>query len=131
MDYYFKLIIMQQSMFADFLQQQKMMKKSAVVRKAKMVVMTVKWGNSSNAVDSGVYLMRHLEAFMGDTSHKWTCGMTINAPKKMNLLRVRYCATLIGWDLNFVKTVAISESEKYYKDVCQDSSLNVEHILLG
>ncbi|KAL6501395.1 hypothetical protein OROGR_026528 [Orobanche gracilis] len=41
----------------------------------------VEIGDKKDFVDSGVYLLRHMEMFMGDASAKWEIGIPVRATK--------------------------------------------------
>ncbi|GKB43049.1 hypothetical protein Tco_0887991 [Tanacetum coccineum] len=56
------------------------------------------WQTDKRPNDSGVFLMRHMEAYMGTIISKWACGMETEGRKQNTLLghlRKRYAATLL------------------------------------
>ncbi|GJU02284.1 hypothetical protein Tco_1112622 [Tanacetum coccineum] len=56
------------------------------------------WQTDKRPNDSGVFLMRHMEAYMGTIISKWACGLETEGRKQNTMLgrlRKRYAATLL------------------------------------
>ena len=45
------------------------------VRKCNAHVVTMPWRNNSGTVDTGVYVMRHMETYFGEREKDWECGL--------------------------------------------------------
>lgn len=116
-------------MFADFLLQHNLSKKSRLVRNGIIMTMAIKKEDNKNMVDTGVYVMRYLETFMGETS-TWQCDVSTTSVNEINLMRVKYCAAIIGFEYNTERGTLISEAMKYYNARCADPNFNAESILL-
>ncbi|XP_057777884.1 uncharacterized protein LOC131020725 [Salvia miltiorrhiza] len=84
--------------------------------KAKKFVVHIKWGNKSCMEASGIYLMRHIETYMGETPCNWVCGLPTNPERHLIRLRTRYCATMIGWTNNYVKDDVMRGASTYYQN---------------
>ncbi|XP_057796576.1 uncharacterized protein LOC131012604 [Salvia miltiorrhiza] len=105
--------------------------RSNVVRRCKLSVVHIKWGDCKNINDSGVYMMRHMEMFMGESPSSWTCGLAPKLKKQLNLLRVRYCALLLGWDKNNIKDAVAMSANNCFDEQFGDGSINIDAKLLG
>nr|GMC92471.1 ulp1 protease family, C-terminal catalytic domain-containing protein [Ipomoea batatas]GME13469.1 ulp1 protease family, C-terminal catalytic domain-containing protein [Ipomoea batatas] len=50
--------------------------KSIICENLKCIRMPMKWRDTGNEVECGVYLMRHIESYVGERVSKWDCGLT-------------------------------------------------------
>ncbi|KAL6498098.1 hypothetical protein OROGR_028495 [Orobanche gracilis] len=66
-------------------------------------ILIIEHGDQKDSVDSGVYLMRHMEMFMGEASAKWETGICVRATKQIATLRIRYYGELMCYEHNIVK----------------------------
>ncbi|KAL6537782.1 hypothetical protein OROMI_025425 [Orobanche minor] len=64
------------TILAEYLFYRGLVTKAKLLEKLTLEIPAIKWGDRHNLVDSGVYLMRHIETFMGDISTKWSCGLS-------------------------------------------------------
>ncbi|XP_057774147.1 uncharacterized protein LOC130993326 [Salvia miltiorrhiza] len=64
------------SLFSEYLWLITEEEKAAVVSNSVLEIVRMKWADARNEVDTGVYLMRHLETFMGDNSLNWDCNLS-------------------------------------------------------
>ncbi|XP_057775437.1 uncharacterized protein LOC130994411 [Salvia miltiorrhiza] len=119
------------SMLADYMAHAGQIHKSNIVKRCKLSVMHIKWGDFKNINDTGVYMMRHMETFMGESSALWTCGLAPKLKKQLNLLRVRYCASLLGWDKNSTKDAVSVSANARFDTYFGDASVNIDAKLLG
>ncbi|XP_057809060.1 uncharacterized protein LOC131023533 [Salvia miltiorrhiza] len=118
-------------MLVDYMTHMKEVHKSIIVKRSRLSIIHIKWGDSKNINDTGVYLMRHMETFMGEGASSWSCGLTAKLKKQLDLLRVRYCATIVGWEKNSVKDLVTVGATDYYEEVDDDPSVNIDFTLLG
>nr|GEZ86515.1 C2 calcium-dependent membrane targeting [Tanacetum cinerariifolium] len=61
------------------------------------------WQTDKKTYDSGVFLMRHMEAYMGNVMSKWECGLEAEGKNQNTLLsrlRKRYAVTLLLSECN-------------------------------
>lgn len=122
---------MQRTILAEYLAYRDQVHKAKMMEKWGYEIPIIKWGDRRNKVDSGIFLMRHLETFMGDASAKWACGITSTSAKQMATLRVRYCAAMINWEENNSRASVLKNADKRYQEVCADHSIKAETLLLG
>ncbi|KAL6582271.1 hypothetical protein OROMI_006285 [Orobanche minor] len=116
---------------AEYLFYRGLVTKAKLLEKSTLEISAIKWGDRHNLIDSGVYLMRRIETFMGDISTKWICGLSGKCDKQLVLLRIRYCVALINWPNNLVKDSILENADTHYRKVCADPDFKPETLLLG
>lgn len=79
-----------------------------------MVVEELPWVLKEPNNDCGVYVMRHMETFMSTPSGKWSCGMSKKSKKQIRTMRVRYCASILGWEKNEHRDENLTRSKRYF-----------------
>ncbi|KAL6581322.1 hypothetical protein OROMI_007245 [Orobanche minor] len=119
------------AILAEYLFYRGLVTKAKLLEKSIVEIPPIKWGDRHNLVDSGVYLMRHIETFMGDISTKWSCGLSSKCDKQLVLLRIRYCAVLINWSNNIVKDYILENADTHFHKVCANPNFKPETLLLG
>ncbi|XP_057794321.1 uncharacterized protein LOC131010679 isoform X2 [Salvia miltiorrhiza] len=105
--------------------------KARKVSKAKVHVANMKWADTTNLEDTGIYLMRHLETFMGDASPSWKCISPILMNRQLRVMRVRYCATLVKWEGNHHRDDIGKQAARHWSEVYEKSKNNVNLLLIG
>ncbi|CAH1440401.1 unnamed protein product [Lactuca virosa] len=81
-------------------------KKANVLLKKEVVVIKMKCQRNIVGVDCGIFLMRHMETYMGEAAHKWDCGLCIDnkiQEKMLGRLRYKYLDKLMMSDFNVMK----------------------------
>ncbi|KAI7730002.1 hypothetical protein M8C21_024636, partial [Ambrosia artemisiifolia] len=71
-----------------------------------------------NVKDCGVFLMRHMETWMGITEERWHCGFPNDKKKqktKLSLLRKRYAARIMSSDANVERDRIFEEAYELEK----------------
>ncbi|KAL6572517.1 hypothetical protein OROMI_013475 [Orobanche minor] len=119
------------AILAEYLFYRGLVTKAKLLEKSTLAIPAIKWGHRHNLVDSGVYLMRHIEMFMDDISTKWSCGLSIKCDKQLVLLRIRYCAALINWSNNIIKDYILENADTHFHKVCANPNFKPETLLLG
>ena len=77
------------------------------IKKFKLGTIGCSWQDSSNNTCCGVYCMRHLETYNGD-SNKWQCGITLkNAPEALRKLRIKYIHRMLSSEFNELRDVIL------------------------
>ncbi|XP_057773677.1 uncharacterized protein LOC130992984 [Salvia miltiorrhiza] len=99
--------------------------------KTKLHVVKLKWADGINKEDTGIYMMRHLETFMGDYGASWKCISVVSRAKQLHVLRVRYGSTLVGWEQNKNGVAVKSEASEYYVTISQVENFNANIMLIG
>nr|GMD81456.1 uncharacterized protein LOC109189836 [Ipomoea batatas] len=74
--------------------------KSIICENLKCKRMSMKWWDTRNTVDYGVYLMRHMESYVGESVAKWDCGLTSGDRLQLQMLHLRYMKELSTVDIN-------------------------------
>ncbi|KAL3651827.1 hypothetical protein CASFOL_004829 [Castilleja foliolosa] len=88
------------------------------------------WRDEKNEVDCGVYVMRHMETYMGGSLRGWKCGLSKNNSRQMKALRAKYAAAILGSDMNLHRVRVISEGKKYYAEKVRTDSIGVDQLLV-
>nr|GMD50585.1 zinc finger BED domain-containing protein RICESLEEPER 2-like [Ipomoea batatas] len=73
--------------------------KSIICENLKCKRMPMKWQDTGNEVDCGVYLMRHMESYVGERVTKWDYGLTRGDRLQFQMLHLRYIS-LFRWKLD-------------------------------
>ncbi|XP_031106314.1 uncharacterized protein LOC116010962 [Ipomoea triloba] len=73
--------------------------KSIICENLKCKRMPMKWRDTGNEVDCGVYLMWHMESYVGERVTKWDCGLTRGDRLQFQMLRLRYIS-LFRWKVD-------------------------------
>jgi len=70
--------------------------------------------------EDGIYVMRHMECYMGEEQGKWDCGLhakSAYAVKNMcDKLRWKYMAKMLDSPYNLKRQMIIDDAEKYDKN---------------
>lgn len=107
---------------------------SARIQKMKSVkaqLVDIPWVDSSNNTDCGIYVMRHMETFMGDCSTKWKSGLKKGNKRQMQYLRIKYCAAIVGAENNKWKNKNIDDANSYCTASSEKEPIHIESILLS
>ncbi|GJZ18796.1 ulp1 protease family, C-terminal catalytic domain-containing protein [Tanacetum coccineum] len=80
--------------------------KAAEILECQLVHGNFSWQTNGRAKDCGIFLMRHMECFMGNDIGKWVCGLDVEGKKQnaqLGRLRNKYAAKLLLLDCNIYK----------------------------
>ncbi|KAG6390960.1 hypothetical protein SASPL_148706 [Salvia splendens] len=83
-------------MFEAYFIEKKMLNISENINKSSLNFLHLEWATSTNKKDCGVYLMRHMETYVGKKGSKWDIGFSARSVKIPQILRGRYCYTMIS-----------------------------------
>ncbi|KAL1554277.1 hypothetical protein AAHA92_14855 [Salvia divinorum] len=91
-----------------------------VIKNSAVKHIDMPWKNDTNKVDCGVYLMRHMETYMGGPIKNWVTGLTKKGTESLVRLRVRYAEVLLKGPTNKKASemcaIMKEKFEKYGKD---------------
>ncbi|XP_035843809.1 uncharacterized protein LOC118490346 [Helianthus annuus] len=76
----------------------------------------LKWRTRNNSNDCGIFAMRHMEYFKGETTKNWNCGLRKESPDQvydLNDLRLKYLAKILLSDLNTNKEFVLDEVRQF------------------
>ncbi|KAD7480208.1 hypothetical protein E3N88_03344 [Mikania micrantha] len=83
--------------------------KTDEIHATKIQKVQIPWATKTNAVDCRVFLMRHMEKFMG-IHEQFNCGFSTNGKKKkcqLNTLRKKYLVHVIKSEINSLRNVVV------------------------
>ncbi|KAG6397755.1 hypothetical protein SASPL_144216 [Salvia splendens] len=83
-------------MFEAYFIEKKMLDNSENVNKSSINFLPLEWAISTNNKDCGVYLMRHMETYVGKKGSEWDIGFFGRSVKIPQILRGRYCYRMIS-----------------------------------
>ncbi|KAL1536350.1 RING-type E3 ubiquitin transferase [Salvia divinorum] len=89
----------------------------------------LQWMTEPNKEDCGVYLMRHLETYMGQNGHEWNCGLTRTNTGVLQMMRAKYCSALMLADKNDVRDENKLKVSRYYALSSKFKKIDVEKMI--
>ncbi|CAH1452668.1 unnamed protein product [Lactuca virosa] len=96
----------------------RVLKKVKTLMTRNVVVLKMKCQAYNRSDDGGIYLMRHMESFMGDQTSKWDCGLAVDLKTQdmyLQKLRYKYLVRLLLSDHNILKCEFEKEYAKFVK----------------
>ncbi|KAI3496739.1 hypothetical protein L1887_39113 [Cichorium endivia] len=107
----------QQRFFCNYLRKENHQKKEALwIMEPQMIKMV--WQVANVSADCGLYLMRHMECYMGEGDGKWELdfsGVKQHDEKSLLRLRFKYMYKLLKSDYNMHKDKLTTESHDFSK----------------
>lgn len=83
-------------MFEGYFIEKKLLDLSENINKSSFNFLNLEWATTTNIKDCGVYLMRHMETYVGKKGSDWDIGFSARSLKIIQILRGRYCCTMIA-----------------------------------
>ncbi|XP_042043886.1 uncharacterized protein LOC121789504 [Salvia splendens] len=80
---------------ADSLTKCKVPKMETQIRKYTTHMVTMSWRNNIVSMETGVYVMRHMETYFGEREKEWECGFNAKGGKSLDMLRIKFAKTLL------------------------------------
>ncbi|KAI3802014.1 hypothetical protein L1987_30136 [Smallanthus sonchifolius] len=75
------------------------------------------WRTTVNSKDCDIFIMRHMETYMGEEENAWQCGFGVESEnvqeKQIEDLRRKYCAKILLHEINELKHYIVEEMKKY------------------
>ncbi|KAL6556283.1 hypothetical protein OROGR_005571 [Orobanche gracilis] len=121
----------EKDVFSEYLSFRNQSKWTMMMKNGSLHIPIIEQGDKKDSVNSGVYLMRHMEMFMGDASAKWETGISVKSTKQIATLRIRYCGELMCWEHNIVKDQVLTKAQLCYNDICADPTVKPEKLLMA
>nr|GME13353.1 zinc finger BED domain-containing protein RICESLEEPER 2-like [Ipomoea batatas] len=75
--------------------------------------MQMAWRDHKNKIDCGVFLMRHMETYLGQGVKKWDCGLVKGGTSKLHKLRIRFMKDLAISEYNIHRSRNLSRAYQY------------------
>ena len=104
-------------------------KQVAALRKAEPTVLRIEWTTTTNKVDSGVYVMRHMETYMGQKANEWKCGLTPRSALSLQYLRAKISKELLFGDSNAVTYKVMQLTQQCNEEGKMKGSIDVEKMI--
>lgn len=112
----FNYVLLQRRYFLGYLNN-KAHPKFELMKKAACNRLLMSWRTEENSIDCGVFLMRHMETYMGYTTPKnWKCGLKDEGPEQQTQiyeLRKKYLSKIIRSNINIKRSIVLDELEEY------------------
>ncbi|KAL6521476.1 hypothetical protein OROGR_018045 [Orobanche gracilis] len=100
----------EKDVFSEYLSFRNQSKWTMMMKNGSFHIPIIEKCDKKDSVNSGVYLTRHMEMFMGDASAKWETGISVKSTKQIATLRIRYCGKLMCWEHNIVKDQVLTKA---------------------
>ncbi|XP_017250717.2 uncharacterized protein LOC108221347 [Daucus carota subsp. sativus] len=87
-----------------------------LIEKLDPVMVEMAWQTNANSVDCGIFVMRHMESFMGQPWNGWRTGLDIESVKQrgqLEDLRKMYCHDILTNALNEKRDKVIKKAQEY------------------
>ena len=91
--------------------------------------MNMPWQNDTNKVDCGIYVMRHLETYMGGPVRNWNSGLTKKGTESFIKLRARYTEALLIGDTNKKAFETLTMIKKKFENDSKKEEIDVEKMI--
>lgn len=89
------------------------------------------WRNDVNKKDCGVYMMRHMETFLGTKLSEFKSSLRLRSKKQLRFLRAKYCAAILTAKYNDHNVDNIEAATTYYKQVCDEKGhIDIENFVM-
>ncbi|KAK1396384.1 hypothetical protein POM88_006247 [Heracleum sosnowskyi] len=91
--------------------------KKDVIFNLKPRVQRMGWQTEMNSVDCGIFVMRHMETYMGSL-WAWKVGLCVekdNQRPLLNKLRIIYCHSILTWSKNSKKFIILDDAANFAK----------------
>ncbi|XP_047953122.1 uncharacterized protein LOC125198954 [Salvia hispanica] len=99
------------------------------VKLSKTRYMNMPWQNDTNKVDCGIYVMRHLETYMGGPVRNWNSGLTKKGTESFIKLRARYTEALLIGDTNKKAFDTFTMIQKKFENDSKKGEIDVEKMI--
>ncbi|GJX27381.1 retrovirus-related pol polyprotein from transposon TNT 1-94 [Tanacetum coccineum] len=102
--------------------------KAAEIIKSQLVCGTFDWQTDKRVKDCGIFVMRHMETYMGNELGKWKCGLDAEGKKQntqLGRLRNKYAAKLLLSDCNIYKSKIHEEMDRMKSEVFNVKAIKV------
>ncbi|KAH6837944.1 hypothetical protein C2S53_000413 [Perilla frutescens var. hirtella] len=120
-----------QTVFADYLYTKGLKTKSLMVRRACMARLEMSWRYTDNNNDCGVYVMWHMETYMGQSVNAWKCNLEKGNVFQMNVLRIKYCGSILASGLNEHAASVERSTNATFAAISKKKQPSVNDILSG
>lgn len=109
----------QHKYFADALEKYKVPCIAKRIRKFSTNLVPLPWRTLLNPADAGVYVMRHMETFFGDSQKDWECGLNAKGAKgskNLGMLRIKYMRSMLTCAHNIRGKINQTHATRHWKE---------------
>lgn len=85
----------QKHMFYRFLTDKALHTKATTLAKTEPLILEMSWKYTNNKVYCGVFIMHHIETYLGTRLKCWACGLQNSKKYQLNNLRIKYMANIL------------------------------------
>nr|GMD60601.1 uncharacterized protein LOC109189836 [Ipomoea batatas] len=75
--------------------------------------MNMKWRDANNTIDCGVYLMRHMESYAGQSVTDWDCGLVKGDQAALDRFRMKYIREICTTNINSHRTSNVARAIQF------------------
>ncbi|KAJ9555352.1 hypothetical protein OSB04_009966 [Centaurea solstitialis] len=89
-----------------------------MLKQVEVRLLEMKWRTKENYIDCGVFLMRHMETYMGGGLRGWFTGLTTESEtqkKQLQMLRIKYTGKILLGEYNLNKDDIVEQMDALNK----------------
>lgn len=118
-------------LFAKYLRRRMFFFKADNVKSCTIRRLRTPWQSDINKTDCGIYVMRHMETYMGTKANEWDTGLKKRSKKQMWFLRAKYCADILSVVHNGHNVDNIQAATEHFKQCSREGVIDVEKFLMN
>ncbi|KAH6761356.1 hypothetical protein C2S51_018305 [Perilla frutescens var. frutescens] len=115
--------------FIEYLAINGLREKAVGLRNAVLTILELPWGGINNYFDCWIFVMRHMETYMGGGIKNWSIGLRKIFLSQLKKVRVKYCAEILSAVNNVHKSRNIDGAKWHFRVSCEDGIIKVADLL--
>ncbi|KAL1563699.1 hypothetical protein AAHA92_06134 [Salvia divinorum] len=128
-DKYGDALVMLRKFFSSYLSYSGNAKLGNAVKESKIEYQQMSWKTSTNKDDSAIYLMRHMETYMGQKLKDWQLGLPTRGLKSLQILRAKYCTALLISDFNCNCEIVKEKTKNHLIACSKNGKIDVDALI--
>ncbi|KAG6404369.1 hypothetical protein SASPL_136615 [Salvia splendens] len=105
-----------QYFFSSYLEGKKHKMLANIIKGCEIRIKNMPWQGTGGKDDDAIFLMRHMETYMGQKVKDWHMGLANISMKNLQNMRGKYCKALLTTDFNYHSVDIKDCVKKYFKD---------------
>ncbi|XP_042032607.1 uncharacterized protein LOC121779348 isoform X1 [Salvia splendens] len=105
-----------QYFFSSYLEGKKHKMLAKIIKGCEIRIINMPWQGTGGKDDDAIFLMRHMETYMGQKVKDWHMGLANISMKNLQNMRGKYCKALLTTDFNYHSVDIKDCAKKYFKD---------------
>ncbi|KAG6396624.1 hypothetical protein SASPL_142779 [Salvia splendens] len=105
-----------QYFFSSYLEGKKHKMLANIIKGCEIRIINMPWQGTGGKDDDAIFLMRHMETYMGQKVKDWHMGLANISMKNLQNMRGKYCKALLTTDFNYHSVDIKDCVKKYFKD---------------